>query len=62
MALTSDDISTINQLIADFIGENKTKVSALPDADTLTGLSILGLSEGISVKASMTLLKGLDGH
>ena len=61
MALTSEDISTINQLIADFIGENKTKVSALPDATTLTGLSILGLSEGISVKASMALLKGLDG-
>jgi hypothetical protein len=61
MALTADDISTINQLIADFIGENKTKVSALPDATTLTGLSILGISEGISVKASMALLKGLDG-
>lgn len=61
MALSQNDINEINQLIADYIGENKTSVSQLPEASTLAGLWILGVSAGASVKASMELLQGLDG-
>lgn len=61
MALTIEEKQEINQLISDFIVNSTRKVSNLPNATTLDGLSILGVSAGISVKASIMLLKGLDG-
>lgn len=61
MALSQADINEINALIAGYINDNKTKVSTLPEAQSLTGLWILGVSAGASVRASMALLEGLDG-
>lgn len=61
MALSQADINEINTLIETYISDNKIKVSTLPEAQSLTGLWILGVSAGASVKASMTLLEGLDG-
>lgn len=52
-------IAIIEQYLATNL--DRTKVGNLPDATTLTGLSILGFTSTGAVKAAMTLLKGLDG-